>query len=93
METDVELYAPTNTGRVTASNGLTYTISNGKVRVPRSVASGLVASGYIYEPPSEVDIAGASAGEVNSAFVVVSASAPSNADGRPDGTVYIQSAS
>lgn len=56
MESHVGLYAPTNTGRVTASNGQTYTISNGKVRVPRSCAAGLVAQGYTYQPASEVDL-------------------------------------
>ncbi len=68
MDSDVELYAPTNTGRVTASNGLTYTISNGKVRVPIECSAALVAAGYIAEPASEVDLSNKSARDVQASI-------------------------
>lgn len=64
MDSDVELYAPINTGRVTASNGQAYKVLNGMVKVPGSCVAALLSSGYRPRPASEVALGGKSAGDI-----------------------------
>lgn len=75
MDSDVELYAPINTGKVTGSNGLIYSVSNGKVKVPGSCVAALLSSGYRPVPASEVELRGRFAGAIglNSTVLVAAA--------------------